>query len=277
MAVTDAGLSRAGASGQASTDRARDAAPVPVLVGGVSELFQRDLDLGRLAVERLQGEELGSGVFAEELHYGGVAVAQRLADLRPRVLLLVSAVVRGRPAGTVERRRLDPPQLDTATVQLAVGDAVTGYVHPDLVVEIATAFDVLPPRLVAFEVEPEVVAPGEGLTPCVAAALEDVLDVVRTEIRRTPLLSLAAELRQLVHGDRLEDSASVAALRGLLDELVLLDREGRWGHTFALRDRFRLAIGQDQSSEGMDHRDWALWWALIEELDRLEASEALQR
>ena len=277
--MTDAGLSRAGASEEATTDRAKDAAPVPVLVGGVSELFQSDLDLGRLAVELLQGEDLGSGVFAEELHYGGVAVAQRLEDLRPQVLLLVSAVIRGRPPGTVERRRLDPPELDTATIQLAVGDAVTGYVHPDLVVEIATAFGVLPQRLVAFEVEPAVVEPGEGLSALAAAALEEVLDLIRVEVRRCPLLGLAAELRPLVTtqgplADRLEDSVALRAMRDLLDELVLLDQHGRWGRTFGLRDRLRFGIAQDHSSEGMDHRDWALWWTLIEELDRLEAAEA---
>lgn len=291
-------MSRAGASGEATTDRARDAAPVPVLIGGVSELFQSDLDLGRLVVEQLQGEDLGSGVFVEELHYGGVAVAQRLGDLRPQVLLLVSAVARGRPPGTVERRRLDPPQLDAATIQLAVGDAVTGYVHPDLVVEIATAFGVLPPRIVAFEVEPELVAPGEGLSPSAAVAFEQVLDLLRVEIRRCPLLGLAAELRPLVAGDRLEGdlldghladplvgeplgdrppivSVSLQALRDLLEELVLLEEQGRWGRTFALRDRLRLGIAGEHSSEGMDHRDWALWWALVEELDRLEGREAL--
>ena len=285
--MTDAGLSRAGASGEATTDRARDAAPVPVLIGGVSELFQGDLDLGRLVVERLQGEQLGSGVFVEELHYGAVAVAQRLEDLRPRVLLLVSAVVRHRPPGTVERRRLAPPQLDTATVQLAVGDAVTGYVHPDLVVEIATAFGVLPQRIVAFEVEPELVAPGEGLSGTVTLALEQVLDLLRTEVDRCPLLSLAAELRPLVAGARLEGdiggpltgsvpgvSVALQAVRDLLDELVLLDEHGHWGRTFALRDRLRLGIAGAHTGEGMDHRDWALWWALVEELDRLEAREA---
>ena len=295
--MTDAGLSRAGASGEATTDRARDAAPVPVLIGGVSELFQGDLDLGRLVVERLQGEALGSGVFVAELHYGGVAVAQRLEDLRPPVLLLVSSVVRDRPPGTVERRRLAPPQLDTATVQLAVGDAVTGYVHPDLVIEIATAFGVLPQRIVAFEVEPELVAPGEGLSGTVTLALEQVLDLLRTEVDRCPLLSLAAELRPLVAGDRLEGdvgeddshlsgeplttpvpgvSLALQAVRDLLDELVLLDEHGHWGRSFALRDRLRLGIAGAHSSEGMDHRDWALWWALVEELDRLEAREARQ-
>ncbi len=248
-----------------------------VFVGGVSELFQSDLDLGRLAIERLQTENLGPDVLVEELHYGAVAVAQRLEDVRPGTLVLISAVRRGRPPGTVERRRIDAPELAPAQLQAAVGDAVTGYVHPDLVVDIATGLGVLPPRTVAVEVEPEETGSGEGLSRSVQTALEVALDLVRTEVARVPLLRLADDLRPLVDGDRLEPSPSRDALRQLLGELVLLDREGRWGRTFALRDRMRIGIAGDLSSEGMDHRDWALWWTLIEELDRLEAAEAVRQ
>ena len=204
-----------------------------VLVGGVSELFQHDLDLGRLAIEQLQGEQLGHGVRVEELHYGAVAVAQRLEDLRPQALILISAVQRGRPPGTVERRRVQPPELTTADVQAAVGDAVTGYVHPDLVIEIATALGFLPARTIAVEVEPEITGSGEGLSASAAEGLQVALALVRAEVRRA-VLALADELRPLLHGDRLESSNALAALR-------------------------------------------ALWWTLIEELDRLEAIEAAAR
>ncbi len=249
------------------------APPVAVLVGGVSELFQSDLDLGRLAVERLQLEDLGPGVVVEELHYGAVAVAQRLQDLRPAQLILISAVRRERPPGTVERRRLAVPDMTASQVQAAVGDAVTGYVHPDLVVEIAAALGVLPARTVAVEVEPEFTGSGEGLGVMAAAGLEDALDLVRTEARRAPLLALADDLRTTLDSGRLQASATLTVLGQLLDELSLLDWEGRWGRTFALRDRLRLGIAEGASSEGMDHRDWGLWWALIEELDRLERLE----
>jgi hypothetical protein len=248
---------------------------VTVLVGGIYELFQSDLDLGRLAVERLRGEQLGSDAFVEDLHYGAVAVVQRLQELRPDALVLVTAVRRDRPAGTVERRRVDPVPVDPTDFQAAIGDAVTGYVHLDLLVEVASGFDALPPRTVAIEVEPERTGSGEGLTEAAAAGLEAALDLVRAEVRRLPLLTLADELRALVAGDRLEESAGLTALRDLLDELGNLDRDGRWGHTFALRDRMKLGIATGMSSEGMDHRDWGLWWALLEELDRLEAVEAV--
>jgi hypothetical protein len=245
-----------------------------VLVGGVSELFQRDLDLGRLAVDRLAAEDLGRDVLVEDLHYGAVAVAQRLEELRPDTLVLVAAVRRGRAPGTVQRRRIDPPQLAPDELQAAVGNAVVGYVHVDLLVDVAAGLRVLPARTVAVEVEPEEIGPGEGLSASAAAGLGVALTLVRDEVRRAPLLHLAADLRALLDGARLEDSGALRALRALLDELARLDREGRWGAAFGLRDRLRLGIATGASSGGMDHRDWGLWWALIEELDRLEALEA---
>ncbi len=245
-----------------------------IFVGGVSELFQSDLDLGRLAIERLQRETWGPGILIEEVHYGAVAVAQRLEDVRPDVLVLVTAVRRDRPPGTVVRRRIDPPQLTPADLQAAVGDAVTGYVHVDLLIDVATGFGVLPARTVTVEVEPETTSSGEGLSESAEAGLEVALELVRHELHRAPLLGLARDLAPLIEGDRLEQSPSRDALREILGELAILDRDGHWGRTFALRDRLRLDLAHDFSSEGMDHRDWALWWALVEELDRVEAAEA---
>ncbi len=180
-------------------------------------------------------------------------------------------------AVTIERRLIIPPKLSSAEVQGAVGDAVTGYVHPDLIVEIATALGLLPVRTVAVEVEPEVVTTGDGLTPCLAAVMDDLLETVRIEARRAPLVALANEMRPLLEGDRLEESGPTAAARELLDELMILDKEGRWGRTFSLRDRLQLSIASSDSSEGMNHQDWALWWTLIEEIGRLEVAETVRR
>lgn len=246
-----------------------------VLLGGVYELFQSDLDLGRVAVERLRAEGFSPDVRIEDLHYGAVAITQRLEELRPDMLVLVTAVRRDRPPGTVERRRVHPPPIDPTDFQAAIGDAVTGYVHIDLLVEVAAGFGALPARTVAVEVEPQRVGPGERLSGPVSAGLEQALELVRAEVRRAPLLTLADELRPLVAGNRLQESRVLCTLRELLGELAGLDRDGRWGHAFALRDRLKLGIAAGGISEGMDHRDWGMWWALIEELDRLETVEAV--
>ena len=248
--------------------------PVTSLVGGVSELLQGDLDLGRLAVERLRAADFGPDVVVEDLHYGAVAVAQRLAELRPHLLLLVSAVARGRAPGSVTRSRIDPPRLEPARAQVAVSNAVTGYVHPDLVVEVAAALGVLPARTVGIEVEPQHTGAGEGLSAAATEGLHTALGLARAEVRRAPLLALADTVGPLVAGDRLAASPALRTLRALLADLEQLDRHGRWGRSFQLVDQLRLAIATAPGSEGMDHRDWGLWWALVEEAERLRAAEA---
>lgn len=247
-----------------------------VLVGGVGELYQGDLDLGRRVVERLGSEDLGPHVAVEELHYGAVAVAQHLDELRPTTLVLVGAAERGRPPATVERRRVRPEELALSPEELqgAVGDAVTGYVTIGLLLEVGHGFGVLPPRVVTVEVEPVCCGPSERLSSEVAEVMDEVLALVRAEARRAPLLDLAGRLRSVVGDGHLHRSPAVAELEALLAELERLDHDGRWGATFAWRDRLRRRLGRGDVGEGMDHLDWGLWWALVEELDRLQPLES---
>jgi len=243
------------------------AAPV-VVVGGVGELYQGDLDLGRVAVERLATEDLGPRVAVEDLHYGAVAVAQRLEELRPPHLVLVGAVARGRPPGSVRRRLVRPPELTTSELQASVGDAVTGYVSIDLVVEVATALGVLPLRTVAVEVEPATTQPGDRLSPEARAALERALEVVRDEVRRAPVLELAARLEagQREEADGTEGPAGHRTRLGLLRAVRVMGDEGRWRGVHALRQRLRTEVGAAHSG---DPGEQALWRALLDELDRL--------
>jgi len=247
-----------------------------VLVGGVGQLYQGDLDLGRIAVERLAGEDLGAGVEVEELHYGAVAVVQRLEDLRPDALVLVGAERHGRAPGSVQRRWVGPVELDLATFQGSVQDAGTGYVTIDLIVQVASGLGALPARTVTVEVEPVAVGPYEGLSEGAEAGLAQALDLVRAEVRRTPLLMVAAQLRERLREGRLEPAPALKALQDLLGALEDLEREGRWGHAYADRERVRQGIAAGDTPEGMEHLDWALWWTVLEELDRLQPVEGFR-
>lgn len=245
------------------------------LVGGVSQLYQGDLDLGRLAVEALVGDGLGPHVLIEELHYGAVAVAQRLQELEPIGLVLVGAEARGREPGTVRRWRVPSGPVDPTKAQQAVAEAGTGYVGIDLVVDVARAFEALPDLTVVIEVEPLTVDPGSPLSEPAQRGLDEAIALVRDEAARMPALELAGRLRRLVADTaRLEPSPALDALLEMLRELAVLGAEGRWGHTFRWRDRLRQAIAAGDTGTGMDHLDWGLWWALIEALDRLEAAES---
>lgn len=153
-----------------------------VLVGGVGQLYQGDLDLGRVAAERLATEPLGAGVAVEDLSYGAVAVAQRLQELTPDVLVLVGAMPRGRAPGVVERRPLGGDRAAAADVHLAVSQAITGYVDLDLLVGVAAGLGALPPRTVVVDVEPARCGPHDELSPTAARGLEVALGVVRAEV-----------------------------------------------------------------------------------------------
>jgi len=257
--------------------RSRLDTTVTTLVGGVGELFQGDLDLGRLAVERLSAQPLGPDVFVEELHYGAVAVAQRLAELNPTAMVLIGAVPSGQPPGTVRRRRVRQVTLEPDVVQQAVTNAVTGYVTIELVVAVATGFGILPRRTVVIEVEPGSVEPGEGLSAPGEAGLAEAIGMVRDEVRRIPLLELSDMLAERIGGDRpADESPAGGTLVALLDELRQLDETGRWGATFALRDLLRRQIADGHTGDDMEHVDWGLWWALLEELDRLQGLDVLR-
>ncbi|HWC11564.1 MAG TPA: hypothetical protein VG455_10105 [Acidimicrobiales bacterium] len=153
-----------------------------ILVGGVGQLWQGDLDLGRRAAERLALELAGPDVYVEDLYYGAVAVAQRLDELRPEALVVVGATSRGRPPGIVEVRTVAVLSLAEDAVQLAVADAVTGYVAVDLLLEVAGGLGALPPVTVVVDVEPATVEPGDDLSPEATAALEQAMDMVRAEV-----------------------------------------------------------------------------------------------
>lgn len=248
--------------------------PPAVLVGGVGQLFQGDLDVGRLAVEQLS-DLAGDGVVVEDLHYGAVAVTQLLEDLRPGTLLLVGACERGRTPGTVERRYVDPPQLSSKEAQQAVEESITGYVSVELVVEVAAALGALPDRAVTLELEPAATDPSDELSAAAREALPQLCQLVRAEVRRVPLLDLAEEMRGQRKEADLEASAGVEALDALLAELRVLEREGRWGRVFAERDRLRACVRSGDIGEGASKLDWAQWWTLIELLDREQGAAAV--
>lgn len=246
-----------------------------ILVGGVGELFQGDLDAGRHLAERLAGT-VPSHVVVEELHYGAVAVSQLLEELRPDALVLGTAIERGSAPGSVRRRRIDtshPPTPQQA--QQAVLQAATGYVDVDLIVTACSAFATLPRRTVVVEIEPMVTdGPVETLSTAVSGALDEAETLIRRELSLLPLMVLSDHIREALGDEHLAPGPALDALHELLSGLVELDEEGRWTTVLRSRDRLRLRIADGATSEGMDHLDWGLWWSLIEELDRLERLDA---
>lgn len=125
---------------------------------------------------------MGPDVMVEDLFFGALAVCQRFEDLRPQALILVGAAARGRVPGSVLRREVEPIDLPIEELQHAVGEAATGYVSIDLVLEVATAFHALPPRAIVFEIEPETTSPSETLSPAGESAVELAIELIKQEV-----------------------------------------------------------------------------------------------
>ncbi|MBW3537100.1 MAG: hypothetical protein KY395_04925 [Actinobacteria bacterium] len=163
-----------------------------LLVGGVGELLQGDLDVGRVVLERLRLEGLGADVLVEDISYGAVAVSQYLEDLAPDGLVVVGAVSRGRPPGTVGRRRVMPDELLSVDVANgAIRDAVTGYVGAELLIDVSGALGSRPAHTVLIDVEPLSAVPGDPLSDEVEGAVDDIVLAVREEVERMPLLGIS--------------------------------------------------------------------------------------
>jgi hydrogenase maturation protease len=155
---------------------------VRTLIGGVGYPDLADMSLSWAVVDELERRPLPSDVVVEDISYNPIAVAQRLDDDPPDdrfgLVVVVSAVRRGRPPGTLTAYRWDGLLPDPTDVHRAVTEAVTGIIDVDNTLIVAKQFGALPARVAVVEVEPLVEAFGEPLSRVVDAACARACDVV---------------------------------------------------------------------------------------------------
>ncbi len=154
-----------------------------VIVGGVAYPDLCDYSIGIDVQERLSEREAPPNVLVEDISYNPIAIIQRLDDEsdadRFGRLVVVSAVKRGnRPAGTVSAYRWDGGMPDEEEIQRMVTDAVTGIIAVENTLVIARYFKALPDEVVVVEVEPETHEFGAALSAEVAAAFDDICELV---------------------------------------------------------------------------------------------------
>jgi hydrogenase maturation protease len=155
------------------------------LVAGVGYSNLRDGSVGPTLIAELVRETWPADVTVEDLSYGPIAVMQRLQEACPPFdrLVLVSAVRRGRPAGTVTVTPWQGLLPDAAEIQARVAEAVTGVISLDNLLIVVGFFDALPGDVVIVEVEPEDEGWGEGFSPAIQAAWPVLRDAVRGAAR----------------------------------------------------------------------------------------------
>jgi hydrogenase maturation protease len=154
-----------------------------VLVGGVGYRFLRDHALGPLLADRL-APGARDGIEVEDVSYHPVGFVQNLQEREPYDrLVVVGAVARGRPPGTVEAYRWQGPLPPAKEVQERVAEAVTGVISLDNLLIVGGAFGALPDDVRVVEVEPADEGWGEGFSPEVEARLAEIEEAVWSSTR----------------------------------------------------------------------------------------------
>jgi len=160
-----------------------EARAVRVLVGGVGYRYLRDESVGPWAVEQLEARA-GDGVEVEDLGYHPVGFVQNLEDREPYDrIVLISAVRRGRPPGTLDVYRWDRVLPDRDAIQERVAEAVTGVISLDNLLIVSCALGELPQDVHVVEIEPGDEGWGEGFSAVIEERLDDVLEAAWTLTR----------------------------------------------------------------------------------------------
>jgi hydrogenase maturation protease len=152
-----------------------------VLVAGVGNVLHRDDGFGVAVAEHLDTATLPEGTTVVETGIGGVALVQELLTERFDALVIVDAVDRCRPPGTV--LVIDPEVPDVSTLTPDQRQDLLADAHlatPDRVLMLARALGVLPSVVRVVGCQPEDAdGVGTGMSPRVARAVPRAADEVR--------------------------------------------------------------------------------------------------
>jgi hydrogenase maturation protease len=163
-----------------STDRATRQR---VLVGGIGYRNLRDASIGPYLADRLV-ERAPAGVEVEDVSYHPVGLSQNLQDREPydRVVL-VGAIRRGRPPGTITSYRWDGRLPPDTEVQERISEAVTGVISLENQLIVCGALGGLPEDVRVVEVEPADDDWGEQFSPQMEEMLDEIEEAVWSSTR----------------------------------------------------------------------------------------------
>ncbi|GLF95410.1 hydrogenase maturation protease [Streptomyces yaizuensis] len=155
--------------------------PAGVLVAGVGNVFLGDDGFGVECVRRLRrftAPQVPDGVEIADIGVRGVHLAYQLLD-GYRLLVLVDAVSRGGPPGTVHLI-----EADTGPVEPSATPALDGHrMGPDAVLALLATLSAgtggtPPERILVVGCEPLSLAEGMGLSAPVAAAVDGAVRLI---------------------------------------------------------------------------------------------------
>ena len=148
-----------------------------VLVAGIGNIFLGDDGFGVEVARRLGGQHLAEGVDVVDFGIRGVHLAYELSAGTYDAAILVDAMPRGGPPGTLYA--LEPGEADgTGAMAAALGDGHN--VTPAIVLEWVRRTGGRCGRVLVVGCEPASVDESMGLSDAVAASVDPAVEMVRT-------------------------------------------------------------------------------------------------
>ena len=149
-----------------------------IFVVGVGNIFLGDDAFGVEVVRRLMSERLPPQVRVADFGIRCLHLAYELLDGAYDLTVLVDATSRGNAPGTVY---LIEPRFDDAT-PVPPADAHT--MNPDAVFAALRSLGGAPGRMLLVACEPASIEEGMGLSPQVAAAVDEAIDLIHGLLAR---------------------------------------------------------------------------------------------
>jgi hydrogenase maturation protease len=146
-----------------------------VLVAGIGNIFQTDDAFGVEVAQRLALRDLPPGVRVEDFGIRGVHLAYELLEGYD-ALIIIDAVPMGEPPGTIAI--IEPESGPAAGTGDEMAPAIDAHtMNPDVVLATLARLGGAVGRIRIVGCQPADLSEGMGLSPAVAAVVEDGVDI----------------------------------------------------------------------------------------------------
>jgi hydrogenase maturation protease len=145
------------------------------LIACLGNIFLGDDGFGVEVAQRLTGQELPAGVRVTDYGIRGMHLAYDLAEGFDTTIL-VDAMQRGEEPGTIYVVEPDPAQRPAGDAALSLFNA--HGMQPDVVLDMAGTLGIEAGRVLVVGCEPASLEEGMGLSPAVAAAVDEAVRVI---------------------------------------------------------------------------------------------------
>ncbi len=159
------------------------------LIGGIGYAWQGDLAFGTTVVEALRGLAWPAGVEIADLSHNPITVFQQIRAQRYTQLILIGAVQRGRPPGTLFTYRPTDALPHVDEIQARIVESGSGIISLDNIVIISRFYDALPPDTQIIEVEPVEDSWGADLSPTVHVAVSRAIGLIQAAVGGFPVVT----------------------------------------------------------------------------------------